>query len=288
MLQDISDFIIDLKQKNTNCIYDDLYLNLDSAMTSMTNINDINNDINNITLDDDIESDKKQYTTCIRSDYSSTIDLIKQKMSDDCQINYDQKDYEINATYYVNDIVKKYLRTLYEETMLKKYDMNSNVSVIFDPIKGYLIVEYIGYKGTDFYTGQYFILIELPIDYPNSPPHISVLTESGRFKVKCHLSMSISQYHRETWYPMPLTFLIINIISAFPDYEMNGIGHIHKKIDDINISIDIKNLVEKTREYNEIHNPIYFSAFKKIQEIKDTGSDVIIMKYIDEMMSECE
>jgi ubiquitin-protein ligase len=189
-----------------------------------------------------------------------------------------------NSVYYVNDTVKKYLKKLYEETMLKKWEMYSNVSIIFDSTKGHLIVEYIGYKGTDFHNGQYFILIELPVDYPLSPPKISVLTKSGRFHVKTHLSMSISHYHKKSWYPMPLTFLVINIISAFSDYTIKGIGHIMKKQEEL-IS-DIKNLVAETKEYNEKHNMDFYSSFQQIQIIKETSCDADIMTYIDEKMKE--
>lgn len=188
--------------------------------------------------------------------------------------------------FIVNDTVKDHLKVLYEETMFKKFDMSPNISVLFDAKTGHLMVEYIGYKGTDFHNGQYFILFELPEDYPLSPPKISVLTESGRFYVKRHLSLSISHYHNESWYPMPLTFLVVNMLSVFADYSITGIGHHPMYAETTTRIANIKELVDKTREYNERHYPDLCNKFKTITELKTSESDIDIQKYIDERMLE--
>ena len=158
--------------------------------------------------------------------------------------------------------------------------MSKNISFIYDPTSRHLVVEYIGYKGTDFHDGQYFILFELPDDYPNSPPMISVLTESGRFHVKKYLSMSITQYHKESWYPMPLVFLIVAILSAFPDYSMMGIGHVSVRSEE-SVAL-IKELAVKSREYNKQHYLDLYESFDKIRRIKELGMD--LQNYIDEKL----
>ena len=188
-----------------------------------------------------------------------------------------------NNAYSVNELVKKYLRDLYEETMFKGKGMSDNLTIHFDSTKGNLYVEYIGYKGTDFHNGQYFILFVLPSNYPDSPPKISVLTESGRFYPKIYLSLSISDYHSEIWQKIPLTFLIVSMISAFPDYDMIGVGHIN--IHRAGTTAIVKKLVEKTRDYNKQHNFELYEIFSKINELKMNGTKEEIDKYIDDMIN---
>jgi hypothetical protein len=108
--------------------------------------------------------------------------------------------------------------------------------------------------------------------------------------VKKHLSLSITQYHRELWYPMPLTFLIISMLSVFPDYSIIGIGHMTNMAhmyerEKPDICSKIKVLTEKTREYNEKFYPGLCSIFKEIRVLKEFNTDTDIQKYIDDMMS---
>src|SRR5690606_3885656 len=107
-----------------------------------------------------------------------------------------------------------------------------------------------------------------------SPPKISVLTDSGRFSVKTCLSMSVSHYHRESWYIMPLSFLLISVTSAFPDYNMTGIGHYRANKD------DVKERALKSREYNQQHYPELCQKFERIDKLKKTGTHEGIEEYI--------
>jgi len=242
----------------------------------MQDITDTNVDTTILDKNDNVDSIVIQK---IPDERTNIISHIRQQMGYVCSDNHIPDKWS-----GTNDTIKQYLKQLYVETMFKKKELTENISILFDPTTGHLIAEYIGYKGTDFYNGQYFILFELPDDYPKSPPKISVLTESGRFYVKQHLSLSITHFHRELWYPMPLVFLIINMLSVFPDYSIYGIGHMSTFAETTTKITLIKELTSKTREYNERHYPILCESFKKIRELKDTGSEVDIQKYIDEQM----
>lgn len=51
----------------------------------------------------------------------------------------------------------------------------------------------------DFKNGFYHGLLEMPEDYPFSPPKISFLTNNGRFEVGKSICTSFTHYHKETW-----------------------------------------------------------------------------------------
>jgi ubiquitin-protein ligase len=184
-----------------------------------------------------------------------------------------------NSIFFVNGIIKKYIRELLEYTMFKGKDMSDNISVYFDSTNGHLYVEYIGYKDTDFHNGQYFILFSLPHNYPQSPPDISILTESGRFYVNQSLSLSITRYHEERWIPISFITLIVSMISVFPEYDMIGIGHIRRYED--NPGLVIRQIATNTRDYNERHNQEMYEIFNKINKLKMTGTVSEINSYID-------
>lgn len=244
---------------------------LDDGYVNNDDLDDVNNDdvIINIDNDNDVSPPLIDNVESI----ASILDVRQNLTSDKSDSN------NIDIDKDKNKIITQYLSDLYEETMFKKNDMASNVSVLFDHTNGHLIVEYIGYKGTDFLNGQYFIKFELPQNYPDSPPKISVMTESGRFRENTHLSLSISHYHRESWYPMSLVFLVINMLSAFPDKTINGIGHMRDYT-----SSTIKELAEKSRSYNELHYPELCKSFKNINELKLSGSDSDIRSFIHKMI----
>lgn len=149
-------------------------------------------------------------------------------------------------------ILKQNIDSLYDLTFISPE--SKNISFIYDVEKRDLFVEYIGYKGTDYHAGQYFIHVNLPTDYPESPPKIRILTESGRFYPGCYLSLSISHYHKESWVPTTLEFLVVNIISAFTD-DLHGIGHI------ITTSEERKHFAQESRHYNETHYPELSAKF---------------------------
>lgn len=184
-------------------------------------------------------------------------------------------------------VFKKQLKQLYIETMYKKNEMSSNYSVYYDHVNRYLYIEYTGYSGTDFHNGQYFIKLEFSSNYLRSPPKISVLTENGKFYVDEHLSLSITSYHPESWTPMiTLTALIINISSAFTEYDLYGIGHISLSTDKENYINNIKELAKNSCLYNEERNQKLFEIFNNIRYLKASGSEDDIAKYITKSISQ--
>lgn len=178
-------------------------------------------------------------------------------------------------------ILKKYLDELYDLTFISPE--KKNISFVYDHDSRDLYIEYIGYKGTDYYQGQYFIHLNLPDDYPLSPPKIRVLTESGRFYPGSYLSLSISHYHKESWIPLNLEFLVLNVISAFTD-ELGGIGHIRASSD------ERKSYAEKSRRYNEVHYPELCEKFDLINKEKMAIAQISkeeLVKYVDTLKKSC-
>jgi ubiquitin-protein ligase len=162
-------------------------------------------------------------------------------------------------------IFRQYIDELYVLTYLTPE--SKNISFYYPNNEtNDLYVEYIGYKGTPYHNGQYFIQYTLPKTYPNAPPSIRVLTESGRFQPDHILSLTISSYHPETWYTQSLEMVIINFISAFTDKDMRGVGHISSPDEDL-----IK-YASQSREYNMIHYPDLCKEFGIIHQHKEAIS----------------
>lgn len=158
----------------------------------------------------------------------------------------------------LNTIFRQYINELYTLTYLTSE--SKNISFYYK--QNTLYVEYIGYKETPYYLGQYFIEFVLPNTYPNDPPSISVLTESGRFIPGKKLSLSISSYHPGTWYPQSLEMLIVNFIASFTDH-LYGIGHMNKTDE------EKKQYALQSREYNSLHYPELCKEFEIIHHHKD-------------------
>lgn len=70
-----------------------------------------------------------------------------------------------------------------------------------------------------------FVQIQLPQDYPYSPPDFIMLTPNGRFAVGAKICTSFSSFHPETWSPAyTLTTLLLSFISFFADENSPGLG----------------------------------------------------------------
>lgn len=195
-----------------------------------------------------------------------------------------QKDLMTNSQSenFIDECVfKKQLEQLYTETMYPKNEMSSNYSVYYDHVNRCLYIEYIGYSGTDFHNGQYFMKLEFLPSYLRSPPKISVLTKNGKFAPNTCLSLSISSYHPESWVPkITLTALIINISSAFAEYDMHGVGHISYHTDKEKYINNIKELAKNSHQYNEQHNQKLVEIFNNARHLKASGSEDDIARYI--------
>lgn len=66
--------------------------------------------------------------------------------------------------------------------------------------ENHLVFHFVFYNLDEEYkSGFYHGLLELPEDYPFSPPKISFLTNNGRFEVGKSICTSFTHYHKETW-----------------------------------------------------------------------------------------
>lgn len=149
------------------------------------------------------------------------------------------------------------IKELYKDVYEDAYSSQMNIRIAYSTSNNILFVEYIGHSDSEYKDGQYFMILKLPNDYPNSPPILRFLTESGRFRINSAISMSITEVHRESWYPMSLYSLITAIISAFQDKHVFGMGHIEEP-KEVRLQ-----LAEKSREFNKKHNPEVYNLFEK-------------------------
>lgn len=139
---------------------------------------------------------------------------------------------------------------------------------------------YFMFKGDEGpYNGGYYIgKIMLPVDYPNNPGDIKVLTPSGRFKVDSKICLSNTGYHKESHSPIwTIEQIIIGFVSIFYDDKETGVSHI--KDTDTNRKI----LRDQSFQYNTEKYPDIMKKFD--QFVDDYGfprSDEEIQKIIDD------
>ena len=58
-----------------------------------------------------------------------------------------------------------------------------------------------GIPGSPYSNGVYHGRLVLPVDYPATPPRVSMWTPSGRFAPRVDICLSATNYHPETWRP---------------------------------------------------------------------------------------
>lgn len=82
-----------------------------------------------------------------------------------------------------------------------------------------------GPPDSDFEGGIYHGRIILPADYPFKPPHIILLTQSGRFQINMKICLSFSAYHPEEWQPAwGIRTILEAIVSFLPSPGGGAVG----------------------------------------------------------------
>lgn len=168
--------------------------------------------------------------------------------------------------------VSKFLKSMNEDSSFVGY---------YDKDEFKLYVEFIGYEDTDFHNGQYIIEFTLCHKggcFPLHPPMIKVLTESGRFDVNKHLSLSVSHFHPGTWIVMSIVALINCVSWVFSDYNVRGIGHLKANSD------TVKNLALASREYNSKNYPKLSDFFECVHKLKETKDSEKLETLIKDML----
>lgn len=80
----------------------------------------------------------------------------------------------------------------------------------------------------EYLEGEYILKIEIPTDYPFSPPDFYMLTPNGRFELNKKLCFSNSGYHKESWNPLwNMKTIILGFLSFFLEQNSGGVGHLH-------------------------------------------------------------
>jgi ubiquitin-conjugating enzyme E2 J2 len=108
----------------------------------------------------------------------------------------------------------------------------------------------------DFADGYYHGVLELPEDYPFSPPKIRFFTQNGRFEVGKSICTTFTHYHKETWSSSWNIRTIITALISFMYANEKGIGGIFDSL------TRRKNLAKKSLS-NNIANPLFVSLFKE-------------------------
>lgn len=72
-------------------------------------------------------------------------------------------------------------------------------------------VSILGPQESSYQGGLYHLEILLPQDYPQNPPHIHFLSESGRFAVNADICTTFTHYHQESWNP---TWTIASVVTG--------------------------------------------------------------------------
>ncbi|TNJ30223.1 Ubiquitin-conjugating enzyme E2-28.4 kDa [Giardia muris] len=82
-----------------------------------------------------------------------------------------------------------------------------------------------GPRNTSYEGGIYHGCIFLHPAFPYKPPHIQMLTPSGRFETHKNICFSFTAYHPETWSPAcKLRDIIIGLASLFDVSSEHAIG----------------------------------------------------------------
>jgi ubiquitin-conjugating enzyme E2 J2 len=76
----------------------------------------------------------------------------------------------------------------------------------------------------EYKQGFYHGVLELPEDYPFSPPKIKFLTNNGRFQVDKSICTTFTHYHKETWSSSWNIRTILTAMISFMYSDEKGIG----------------------------------------------------------------
>ncbi len=96
-----------------------------------------------------------------------------------------------------------------------------------DLLNWYFLI--LGPKDSVYEGGYYIGQLMLPFNYPGKPPHMKLLTPSGRFLPNQKICMSNTGYHIESWSAgWNIRNMIIGFLSMMMDDKEHGISHISR------------------------------------------------------------
>jgi ubiquitin-protein ligase len=106
-------------------------------------------------------------------------------------------------------------------------DRDTQKIICLGPVTSNLRRWHFSFRGPGhLYKGIYHGIIQLPKDFPMSPPTVQMWTPSGRFQPFTNICLSASSYHPESWTPKWSIFAIVNTLRLHmlsPAQEIGGI-----------------------------------------------------------------
>lgn len=104
-----------------------------------------------------------------------------------------------------------------------------------------------GPEGTDYESGVYVGTVDLPANYPMSPPTLKMLTPSGRLQVNMALCLSFTSYHPESWNPAwTIQSMLRGLVSFMADTEEHEmIGGLHTS------AVEKKRFAQESCDFNK-------------------------------------
>ncbi len=118
---------------------------------------------------------------------------------------------------------------MYTIRLLKEQKANANGTEYYyiQPLEDDLLRWHFTFKGledTVYNNGLYHGYIQIPQDYPLSPPDIYYLNESGRFSPNTKICLTITSYHSESWSPLWTFEKMVQAMIAHFLIDDSGIG----------------------------------------------------------------
>lgn len=133
-----------------------------------------------------------------------------------------------------------------------------------DVKKFYVMIHHAGGNDDEYQDGEYIARIELPEDFPFSPPSFYFMTPTGLYAVEKKVCISIGEYHKDE-YRAALGLL------GFTKELLNGLIGWKEMGGGINLAkpkiADLRSCAESSVEYNTKHNAALRTSINECFEL---------------------
>ena len=141
---------------------------------------------------------------------------------------------------------------MFVNRLMKEKKVNANGFEYFyiQPLEGDILkwhFTFKGVEGTEYEHGLYHGYIQIPPDYPMSPPDIFYLNENGRFHTNQKICITITSYHKESWSPMWTFSKMLQAMISHFIVDDTGIGSLKMTKDKRKV------IAEKSQDFHCSH-----------------------------------